>query len=291
MNPYLDGLKPAPVASKHSPRKTLALWVLLIVMFIAIYNFVGSSPHSNHATPDSDKTAVTLTESNVPFPFVTILGSVVLLLLYGLFRQGSKIDSDLNDAEIALQSDDVNGAIERIRVVLANKVKLRARALYLLGECAERRGDFVEAEEVFREALAACGEGNKKTGARGTIASLVLPRQAFALIAVNRLDEGALILDARTAPDEHPNARALALRARALLLAKRRDTEGFRALISANFATIQNALAVRDRLLLRAIELTTNGTRQGALAGAIDPDERAWITRIAPETTVAVEAA
>ncbi|MEI8254403.1 MAG: hypothetical protein WCJ30_01890, partial [Deltaproteobacteria bacterium] len=39
-NPYLDGLD-LKKRTGPSPRKVLALWVVLILMFVAIYQFVG----------------------------------------------------------------------------------------------------------------------------------------------------------------------------------------------------------------------------------------------------------
>jgi len=111
--PYLPPVEPTdnpPAAKKRSARKTIVLWIVLIVMFIAIYQFTAPTPHARHAAPEPR----TDPWSSFLYGFLPALGLIALVILF-LRRQllgGSKLNAKLEPGNLALADGDLGRAAD-----------------------------------------------------------------------------------------------------------------------------------------------------------------------------------
>src|SRR5262249_19401677 len=127
----------------------------------------------------------------------------------------------LHAAEATFLRGDIDRAVADARDVLRTQRGIHDRygATMLIGRCAEARGDFVEAEAIFARAK------NELVDVFGVYRDQMLPlaaaRRAFALAALGRLDEADAELTQTTHRDALPGTRWLAVRARAVSLARR----------------------------------------------------------------------
>ncbi len=276
-NRYLDGLdlkaSPGP-----SPRKTLALWIVLILMFLAAYQLWVPDPRERPHVP----APVAAPARSTPIPVALLVGAGSLLFMGFYSRAARRPERKLAAAEFSLHEGRIDDAIALLRGLIEKNRVVRARALFLLGQCAERRGDFEEADAAY---LAAWHPAtHTKMAFAAPFVSLVDARRAFVCVAAGRLDEGEALLRKTPSADAHPAAVALRTRAEALLLARRGDHAGLHALLARESEGVEGELTVPDRLLLEALHAASSGEGRSAALGRVDPDERRWIVRAAPQT-------
>jgi tetratricopeptide (TPR) repeat protein len=208
---------------------------------------------------------------------------VVALVVVGMIatmRSHILRTAGVRPAEAKLLEDDIDGAIAAAQAALANAIPMqRHNALIVLGACAERRGDFDDAAELFGLASASLPAPRS-----AQVERLADARRAFALAAAGRLDEAETALGT-TAATTH----AYFLRARALLLAKRgRHKELLDALSSAR-SLVRTTMAMRERLFVRVLAvharaaLSPSTREAGAYPVVSDPEVAAWIVRVFPK--------
>lgn len=281
-NRYLEGIDVKKPSSINA-RRTLLLWIALILLFIAAYNLL---------TEPNDPRAPSRVEVTEPSPYVipaSAVGVVVVLLVAWLAsrRTGAR-DRALNEATLATEERRFDAAIEQIRAMLG-KNNARWDAYALLAAVAERRGDFVEADELLSIAHLKLAPKGKERFGNGTFLSLLDARRAFVLIASGNLEAGEALLRAPRSKDVHPHALALFVRAEALLLEHRGSREALATLLQNERALLESSLGILDRALLAMLEKSAAGTPRGRID--LDDFERGWIATVAPGTRALMEVA
>jgi hypothetical protein len=302
-NPYLEGV-PVRARNAGAARRFVALWVLLLGMFFFIWLVLGGqSDHSAplvHAPSAPSRAAATatiedarrvgfLTLVGVPVGTVGLITGLVLLTV----RRKKRDAAQLRDAEVLLACEQVDAAVLALRSLLprAKPGAAHFTAMLALGRCAEQRGDFRAAYEMFMLASSSLdGPGMKPL--RKQLAPLAAAHRAFAAAALGHFPEAEAALAETNEPTALPPTRARAVRSRALLLARRGEHKELLDLLARERGALRNALVERDRTLLRALEAVARraiegGTRAAAARVEVDPVLRPWIERAAPAAAAA----
>jgi hypothetical protein len=95
--------------------------------------------------------------------------------------------------------------------------------------------------------------------------------------------------------DALPGTRALAARARALVLSRRREHEALRKHVDEVRVVVKSSLSYRDRTLIRVVAANAHRALAGQLRGGIpaglhlDAETRSWIARAAPDVVPFLE--
>jgi hypothetical protein len=294
---YLEGLPARATAvgmgARSKPHKVLGLWVLLIVMFLAIWQFLspkeGSTPAARRPPP------VEAPES----PYAPLESAGIALAIYtGLgawiyFGQRKRLFPDpdpLVDAETALLSESFDDATDKARAVIAaaESAPLRAQAVILLARVATMRGELTDAEQLASHAIRELGA---LTGLhRDQMVPLFRARRAFALAGLGRTSEAEAELAQTTHPDAFPGTQPLAALARAVLMARLGQDQALLQHVAEVTGLVRRTLTLRERVLLRTLAAHAKmnlepATRAAGHDASLDPDIRAWITLVAPEVT------
>src|SRR5262249_22249222 len=178
----MKDLLQAPVASKKrlsQPRKTLILWLLLIVMFLAIYHlFHSRAPARGHARPGSS--------ASWPFTWTTIV-PVVLVggLMFLAFRRRTRFNRENAEGVALLNKGAVNRAAEIFEGLVTRyrwPRDLRSTARFNAGIAQLRLGQLARA----RELLTPIAKGNADTLSAAAAAEL-----AAVLALAGQVDEAA----------------------------------------------------------------------------------------------------
>jgi hypothetical protein len=297
-NRYLDDL-PMPRKKGQQTTRTLLLWILLIVMLLAIWQFLSPSDRraiSTAVKPRPTATKVAPSASADDPPSLTGLALITLpaLVFVGLYALRSRRRAEhvfsSGDVETALLREDLDGAIAGARKHLGvgDSVPYAShRALMVLGTCAEWRGDFREAEEIFARAEQSFSR-TLGGSLRDQAAPFARARRAFSLATLDRLDEAEALLVMPVIAIVAPAVRPLVVRARALVLTKRGRHREILDLLQAERSLLRSALTQRDATVLRMLaahakaELEDTTRSAAADTTAIDPDLRPWLARILP---------
>jgi tetratricopeptide (TPR) repeat protein len=212
---------------------------------------------------------------------------------HGLGRRPTRVD-DWLAAEALVLRDDFDGAVARIQRALAvAPTRWRQVALLgLLGRCAEGRGDFPEAADVFGRAEEMIPT---RRGAYAQLGPVLAAHRAFALAATGKLDDATRALERAGGRQAYPRTRALAARARALVLARRGERQALSQHLDETRVVVKSSLGHRDRTLLRVLGESARWGLAGQIRGGVpsglrvDAETRAWITRAAPDTAAFLE--
>ncbi len=114
--PYLPAAEPSdnPPQKTKSARKTIVLWILLIVMFVAIYQFLSPAPtphHVHHAPPPSPPDSAWHSALVSFLPALT-LAALFIWFLRRQFRGGAKLNAKLEPGLLALADGDLGRAAD-----------------------------------------------------------------------------------------------------------------------------------------------------------------------------------
>jgi hypothetical protein len=285
---YLLGV-PEARAMKRSKR-TLVLWVLLVLLFLAIWQFLSPAPRARRQGPVREEQPLSALESAgiALGGFTTFAGLVFLATRKRLFPA----PDPLLDAESNLLHEDYDAAIAKARALLGRKdIHTRVSAVVLLVRVAEMRADFAET-------IALCERAQGQLGTTsGLYKDQMEPRVhahcAFALAALGRVDEAESALAKTDHPDAFPGTRQTAALARAVVLARRgKDAELLRHLASVR-RSVKKAMSLRQRTLMRTLEAYAKSRLEPAMRVAgqtIDPDLRSWLAAVVPEVVLRMEA-
>jgi hypothetical protein len=271
-SPYLEGLPGGGGRRRAKLVLLVAALVLCILFLIDLLSVPGATP------------APTFTWTTTAILCVLVGPFLLRFLVRRLFPDGSA----LNAAEVSLLRGDVDRAIAAARELLKTSrgVSDRFGATMLLGRCAERRGDFADAEAIFARAR------DELVGVYGMYKDQMLPlaaaRRAFALAALGRLDDAEAEIARTAGKDALPGTRWLAVRAQAVTLARRARHRELAALLDREASFVRRTLTYRDRLLMRVLSAFAMAsleptTRAAGAPVFVDEPERAWIGRVVPE--------
>lgn len=224
------------------------------------------------------------------FTFVVLTAPVWLLVAILLlwFAQLTRGWAELRKAEATLLRGDLDLAERQTKRALSRGLGQAAwwQGLLLLGRVAEGRGDFSAAAEIFERSTRAYRLVDR-SAVRQT-APLSAAYRAFALSASDRLDEADAAL--RQTEDElaTPLTRPMAVRAKALLLSKRKAWRELVDLLAAERGVIRRGLSRRDRLLLSVLGSEAKRALEDRhrVAGVepldIEAEEREWLEAVEP---------
>ena len=302
-NPYLAGVSP------KGPRKLpkiFLLWVPLITMFLAIWQFLPP-PHSGRHTPrqvdeddESDERPAPSPPPSNALPLTTVLvaGVFGVIVVFLVVRVQLRRAARLRAAEAKLLDDDIGGAAADAQAVLQKAQQIqRYQALMILAQCAERRADFADASDLYAHATAALPDTLGANALKAQIEPYVDARRAFALAAADRLDEAEAVLARPPTREATPGTYAFTARAHAVVDSKRgRYTQLLNGLVTAH-AALRESLPLRDRLLLRIVaahaRISLADARRAAATPPtlVDPALAEWIGRVVPRTLPLLEGA
>lgn len=284
---YLEGV---PSRARRRASRVLLVWLVLVVLFVCVWVLLGAPPDARPAPRPVEP----------PGALATLAPALLVLAAFGgaLFVV---VRRQREGALAALRGEELLSAERFDEAVVYLQARLRRglapfpafQALSALGRCAEAKMDFADAAAIY---TAAAGAVPRAFGALGTLHAQVVPiahgRRAFALAADDRLDEAERELELALGPVALPAARPLAVRARALVLAKRARYKDLLDLLASERRVTKNGLPLRDRLLLRALgaharralAATVEGRQRSAAPAPllVDPDLRPWIARVFP---------
>lgn len=285
---YLEGVRRTP-PPRMSPRLGLALWVVLLGLFTAIFVFVrNAQPPRVEGFPG----AVAVAPAEAPLldrPGVVpaadaLLFGVGVLTLAWLLRSQRRVLTPLRRAKLALAEGDAERATGVLHEALRERYGRAPRAalLFGLGQVAAEQGHFAESLEVYAEAETTLGPAPRRSQ-RETSDFRVLLRMARAesLLALGRLDEAEVELTPMPAawmPTAHAQAVVLTVR----LAAGRRDHATVLRLLDEHATSNERRLTLRDRWLLRAVEHLARDGRVPSDALPDDPPLRRWIAARVP---------
>lgn len=259
----------------------LALWVVLVGLFVAIWQLLSpSTPVEAVADPQAAE-PVSLGLTLAPLAVVaTFVGLFAVLL-----RRGRAQEKELAEARLRVAIDDVAGA-EAIyrRHSKSRMVAIAAQANLGLAQIHEERGDFHAAAVEAQEGI------TRASAMKGVTSDILLPdlvaTRAFALAAGHEVDESLAELAEldRSYPTYPYRTRAM-LRARIAQALARGDRA--RAAAIADERTAEMALTLRDELLCDLLVAWARGGSEDErehLARALRerPETAAWVEALAP---------
>jgi hypothetical protein len=222
--------------------------------------------------------AVTL-QAHLMAGSLVILGAGMTLLMRAPEAKSA------TQARLLLEVGDVDGAeTSAVALLRTRPVGIaRGRALLLLGRCAEQRGDFADATEVFTMAFSAT-EGDEELDEE------LRERRAFCLAATGHEEDAARALGVdteRSAPFRvaHAHLRPLGVLAEALVRHQRKDAAGVAALVERHGDELRDQLQPQDRALLTVMHRIAKA-KLGVATPPLSPiDGRtlSWIAKMIPD--------
>lgn len=289
-----------PAAGRSQTRKTLVLWMLLIAMFLTIWQFLTPTERTPrpHADPRSepaqlleDEDTEAPADESVPeapvrpdadadgggLGVLVLTGIAPLAIVIGLFvlllARGNRNAEALEAVEADLALGRAEGAAARLHGVAERwrqDMFSGSKALLLAAGLAERRADFAACLATCDTALArlASAKNGIEAMAPTHVVAALLAQRAAAVAALGRADEAEDELGAIRA--EFPSFAGLAaaeVRVRLLAAVARRDRARAQEIARARPPTL--ALSLRDEMLARLV--------LAAGEGATSRADRAWL--------------
>jgi hypothetical protein len=188
------------------------------------------------------------------------------------------------ETRMLLDAGDIEGAETSVVTLLrARPVGLtRGHALLLLGRCAEQRGEFADAKEIYPMAFGST-EGDED------LEEELRERQAFCLAATGGEADAARTLgvDAEKGSPfrvPHGQLRPLGVRAEALVRHHRRDDAGVAELVARHGEELESRLQPRDRALLTVLHriARSNLGVEMPLLEPVDGRTLSWLVKLIP---------
>ena len=253
--------------------KVLALWVLLIVMFLSIWQFMSPATPSPHA-----HVAYATAPPALPSPYVVlavfagVMGVTIAFSRRGLRR--------LAAASRLLAHNDLGPAEEAFRAIAKSRTPgYAAQAEGVLTGIAIRRGRFADALVLVERAI---GRVAKSPAFSDHLVPELLARRAYILAALDRSDEA--LAELATLAAAHPTFAQLTfarLLTRTMVAVRRGDIAAASALASQRSPDF--GLSLYDELLVDVLTTTTEPrppkVEVERLRGELnaDPELRAWL--------------
>ncbi|HEY2748065.1 MAG TPA: hypothetical protein VGL86_25755 [Polyangia bacterium] len=300
--PYLPAAEPsdnAP-ATKKSARKTLALWILLIIMFVAIYQFLSPpAPHHHvhHAPPPPDDAWHGALVSFLPA--LAVIG-LFIWFLRRQFRGGTKLNARLEPGHLALADGDLGRAADVFAAVAREYRKqttYAAVAKLSLSTALMRAGELPKAIEAAIEVERAPGLlfGSEVRTSAAVQLGLIYTLRGQLDAATRWCDDARKRLE-RSSNRTHTGA--LLRVAEIAVLARANQREDAARAFDRDSRRLEEALSVtslRKAWLLRAFVASADGAR-----GSVEPwlglahsgrkGELAWLGGEWPELRAFIDA-
>jgi len=269
--------------------RVLALWVTLVVMFLAIWQFLSPVAPSGHVPA-----ARAPVDSSLPLPspyFYLVLFVGLVVVLNVLARRGL---NRLTAATRLLALDDLGPAEAAFRTIAKGRSLIYgAQAESQLVAIAIRRARFEDALVLVDRAIARAA---KNVALHDHVVPGLLSQRAYLLAALDRPDEA--LTELATLAAAHPTYPQLAvaqLLTRTVLAVRRGDIETASALASQR--TPDFGMGLYDELLADVLTATTEGrpvkVEVERLRGDLraDPELRTWLGVVWPGGEAALEGA
>jgi hypothetical protein len=272
--------------------KALGLWTLLIVLFLAVWQFLTPqrsvpthvrAPAPMHGPMRADPSLL-----GILIPVLLGLFFGGLLLLFA--RQKRARSPQLSTAQAALARGDEETALAMLTALSSGPALVAGPALLTLATERERSGD-------LRSAQALCERGIARAQQIAAAASDILLPALFAehaLILAARGESGEAAAELALIEERHPSFAYLdAARFRITLVdAARRGDFTSAAQIAAKSADLP--LTVRDELLADIVRVLADADSRGEVERLrkelrTDAVSRAWIEKVAPSVLSAFE--
>lgn len=278
----------AALAPKKTARgaRLIVLWILLVVLFFAIYSLLPADDAASVPSVD-----LSFTSSLVGLTFALFVIGYPTLLVLRHHRHARALRIGL----VELARDDEPAATETLqRVGKSSTALVAAQAHGALARLALRAGRFQEALNLINVGLGKLGKTQRAAASDWVLPDLLSDRAAI-LAALGRVDDGraelSLIADTYTS---YPFMARSELRVTLMEAASRGDIATAASLDQA----ADLAISSRDELLIDLARAAANPGSAGA--GEVerlkhtlraDPSARAWVERIAPTFIPAFEEA
>lgn len=277
-------------SKRPSGMRVLLVWLLLVLMFVAIWSFLTPDRHGTSPPPGFEEPATVTPQISA---FLALLCTTLVVVVYGAvakaFVRARAEQAALRDAARALaEGDEARCTRDLEELVRRAKDATAAAALRELAVLAERRAD-------MKKALALCDAGleriSKNAIVRAANSDILVPElvaeRAFVLAALGRDQQATaeLALLAR----EHPSFAYLTrsvFRVRLVQALRKRDHEA--ALAIARERTPELPLSRRDEMLADIVLALSGGkVVDGEIERIVselseDAELAAWIDFIAP---------
>jgi hypothetical protein len=278
-------------------KRVLALWLVLVVMFVAIWQFLAvptEAPHArSHVThappPSTDPDLVGLTNV-LAVVFFVLVGALLFVIVPIKRRRIAKRTEKLNHAARLVARGDLATAQSDFEVLAQDPVfTISAQAHLGLAGIAERRARFEEALAHAGRAIGRIGTG---AAARAMSSDILLPEcialRAFALAALGRNDEARAEMEmlGRESPT-YPYLSRARFRVRLAIALRKTPIDVNEVLAAARDRATEMPLTLREETLADAIELAYGeGATEDEIARVADDlaDEElgAWVEALAP---------
>lgn len=282
----------AAAATTFKPKRgarLVALWVVLIGLFLAVYQLTTTQPAG---TPE----AAVVTELSNPVSWIGLLPAAVCALFVAMvavaIRRGNRADRALARARHLVASGELGAAEEIYRAESKSAAAAAAAAGELgLSRLFEERSDFHAAAVEAQAGVA------KAAMVKAVVSDILLPdlhaARAFALAAEGEVDESvaetaALVRDFPS----YPYKTTALLRIRLAQALARKDRAAAAAV--ADERTMEMALLLRDEILCDLLAAWSHGApdeERARLLSAVraSPDLGRWIDALAPGLVSDVE--
>jgi hypothetical protein len=285
-----------PQGAKSSARyraKLAALWVLVVVLFVSVWQLLSGEPGMR---AEGHSTLGTLLAVG-PEALGATLAVLLVAFLAALIARNLKHDRRLATALGALARGDAGAPAELAALARSPHAAAAAQAELQLARLAGRSADFTTALKHCDQGIAVA---TARESTRAMLASILLPdlvaERAFLLAVTDRAEKARAEMSilARQFPAYPFSARAN-LRVALVLRARRGDLEGAAELLAAT--TDDLPLSHRDETLadlVRAVawpDATGAGERERLKEELrVDPELRAWLQAVALPVLRAFEA-
>lgn len=283
-DPYLPPVAPSDnlaVAKGTSPKKTVVIWLLLIVMFVAIYNVMAAHPahktaHETAHESTSSWTSLDLTSWIIP------LGCIAFIVwIFRQLRVSKGYHAATNAASLAIADGDLDRALRGFKeVVERNRGNQHVHAARVnVAWMLQRLGRFDEEREVLLEVERSPG---LVYGSEQRMYAAIYLARHFALRGdVDRAEKW--IADAKRRRERNPDCALFVVAqmrvTEALLLARRERPDDALAILEKDWPRLEAGLTasiLKHVHVLRAFLLAhTGGVRDDGISAQ-------WLAKARP---------
>jgi hypothetical protein len=265
--------------------KVLLLWVLLVALFVAIWQLLDTEPQARHAVNAAPAVPSAL--------FLNVLGTALPALFVGIVVLGTvravKQGRRTLEAAQGIAKGDARAIADFEALTKVRQPSVQAQAHFELARVAERKADFAEALKRCDLGIAAA---TASEATRTVTSAILLPdliaERAFVLATTDRHDKA--LAEMAVLAERFPS---YPYRARAELVValvqrvRKGDLEGAAALVEGRAEDMP--LSLRHETLADLVRATVHPEAAGA--GEIerlkedlrvDPELRAWLEAVAP---------
>nr|AYM54442.1 hypothetical protein [Phaselicystis flava] len=278
----------APVKKKASGGgKTLVLWVLLILGFLAIWQFLSPDRPAGHAPPVSAPAVEETSAWITVIPSLFVLGVCTAFVAWAMWRS-QKSTNALTAAmtRIAL-GDEAGGEQALVELAGRNEASTAASAHAQLAALAERRGDLAAALAHTNQGLAKLTTEQLRAAFSDLLVPALIAERAFVFAAAGNAADAAAEIEVLT--QGYPSYATLAVARFRVALARKAREGDWAGAARVAAETGELAIGPRDELLADLARAAANaqGTSVAEVARLeeelrVDVEARRWIEAVAP---------